>query len=211
MRYALLLLLLISYCFADSQSLLDAYKKFRITQADSIYNDDLKRNLYNKRELKEGRKRQLIFIKRQLAELDTMFKAYKNIHGFDFNIADSLLIYCETSIESSLNDFIIIHDKDSLCFGEDFTGSIPLKLKTNLKSNQYLFETPVSYPISYTTQADTLITLIKKGDVVTARKIEKEHPVLDGAGATIIIVNKIRSRYIFHKYSFQAIGYVKKH
>ena len=66
----------------------------------------------------------------------------------------------------------------------------------------------LGYKVNYVDDRDTLLAVVIKKDLVTARKLEKEHPVLDGAGSTIITAKKIDEKYSLDEHYFHPIGLI---
>ncbi len=189
--------------FANCQTFLDDFKKFKLKQIeaknilDSLRKTDLNETLkLTRKKIRTAKGQWKIQLDNQLKQFDTVFKAYKNNTGFDFNLADSLLIIFQTDIQSNLNKFIIISSKDTITYGERWK-----MLGLHSYERQIVYEpfldTTKQKSFVIIDDRDSLLTLASKRDFVTAQKTAKENPCSDGSTSTIFFAKKAKGHYQF--------------
>ena len=145
-------------------------------------------------------------LEKDIHELNNVFFKYKTKTGFDFNTADSLIIFYQTDIQSQLREFLIVSGMDTVSFAEDWKRINLHQYEREIIYKPFFMN--LGYKVNYVDDRDTLLALVIKKDLVTARKLEKEHPVLDGAGSTIITAKKIDEKYSFDEHYFHPIGLI---
>jgi hypothetical protein len=213
MRLIILVTFLIVGHFSSGQTFTDAYRKFQTARikSDNLL-DSLRKTEYNKSHIitkkiiKKNKKDRQILLSKQILEFDMVFRTYKTKHRFDFNTADSLVIFYQTDVQTQLNDFIVLSGKDTVTYGEDWRMISLHQFEREVIYKPFFPN--LGYNVNYTEARDTLLALVTKNDFATAKRLEKEHPVLDGASSTIILAKKVGGHYVIAEYHFRPIGLV---
>lgn len=203
MPQLLLFFFLIAGQFTYSQTFLDNFKIYKLQQikANHIL-DSLRKTEQNKileltrKKIKKAKHQWVIQLDKQMQQFDTIFKAYKNKTGFNFNSADSVLIIYQTDIQSNLNKFIIISSKDTITYREKWKMLGPHSYERQIVYEPFL-DTTKQKGFIIIDDRDSLLILASKKDFAAAQKLANENPCSDGSTSTIIFAKKIGRHYQF--------------
>jgi hypothetical protein len=213
MKFFFSLLLVFSNYSSYSQDFLSAYKLFQQEKIKSDKTlDSIRRTSLNsvahitRKKIKENKKQRLEFLDLQIDQFDTVFRKYHLYKGFNFDEADSLIIPYQTNIETQLRSFLIISGSDTIKYSERWKMRDIHDFKREIIYDSSFFLT--SLLPNYKDASDTILSLILKGDLKTAREIENKYGVLDGATLTIILAKKIMGEYKIDEYFFKPGGLV---
>ncbi len=197
----LLITFLIIASSSYSQTFLDQFKEYKLQQVKSSkILDSLRKTKINeqlkltRKKIAESKKQWITQIEKQIKQFELVFETYKMKTGFDFNLADSLLIVFQTDIQSNLNKFIIISANDTITYKEKWKM---LGLHTYVREIVYesFLDTTKLKEFVIIDDRDSLLTLAVKGDFVTAKKLSDEHPCDDGSTSTLVIAKKNKNKY----------------
>ena len=208
----LLYLLLVSLNIRSQSTFLDSFKKFGTKAIKSDHTlDSIRRDGHlkgiTKKDVKESKVQTLRQLDSLCALLGRVFIRYKAEKGFDFNTADLLTLVYQTSVESRLREFIIISGRDTLSFKENWTSIgvhsavrgieyVPLLGKVNVEG------------LRTVDSKDSLLTLISRRDLVAARNLARENPVLDGSTTTVILAKRLGVEYLIEDWFLPPFDFV---
>lgn len=186
MRSPIIIILFISLtqvCYG--QSFLDAYKKYRLERADTISNSKTRKKIKR-------------FIKSQIFELDTIFRAYKAKTSFDFNLADTLFLIYDSPAESPFtSDIIIWSGKDTISYGQGFETIEPFKNKRIITYKPFIQQVDRLEGLKIVTERDSLLTLVSKRDFTAINLLGKNQSINDGSNISIYVAYKANGQYKF--------------
>jgi hypothetical protein len=178
-RPLMIVILLILLNFSgSSQTFLDAYKKFQLDRADTLS------NLKTRKKIKS-------FVKSQLVELDTVFRAYKAKTKFDFNTADTLFLIYQASAESPFfSEVIIWSGKDTISYEQGFYN-----FKRGITYKPFLPVIEKLKGIKVVTERDSLLTLVSRRDFETINQLGDNQSIIDGSYVNIYVAYKDNKKY----------------
>ena len=178
------LILLISHS-GDSQTFLDAYKKYRLDRADTLSNSKTRKKIKG-------------FIKSHIVELDTVFQSYKSKTDFNFNTADTLFLIYDSPTESPFtSDIIIWSGKDTISYRQGFETIKPFKYKRIIKYEPFVRKPERPKGFKTVTERDSLITLVSNRDYTTINHLGDNQIINDGSYVKIYVAYKDHGRYKF--------------
>jgi hypothetical protein len=181
-------LLILSIFYANSQTFLESYKKYKFDKVDKSVNA-------------KNRNRSIQFIKTHLQELDTIFKAYKAKTNFNFNTADSLyFIYDIPIVSPSTRAIMIWSGKDTLSYQEEFDLTNPYKPRRVIKYESFVRKEEAPKGFIVFTERDSVLKLISKKDFNTLNHLGDNQKIYDGGYYKIIIAYKNENDYDFETY-----------
>lgn len=162
---------------------MDAYKKYRINNTDTISNPKTRRKIKR-------------FIKSQIVELDTIFQSYKSKTNFDFNTADTLFLIYDSPAESPFtSDIIIWSGKDTIAYRQGFKAIKPFKYKRIITYEPFVPKLDVPKGLKVITERDSLIKLVSKRDFNTINHLGDNQHILDGSYVSIYVAYKKHGHY----------------
>ena len=186
MRSLIITILLISLTHSGySQTFLDAYKNYRLENADTLSNSKTRKKIKS-------------FIRSQIIELDTVFKSYKSKNNFDFNTADTLFLIYDSPAESPFtSDIIIWSGKDTISYRQGFETIKPFKYKRIITYNPFIPKVDRPKGLIVVTERDSLVTLVSKRDYSTISRLGENQSINDGSYVSIYVAFKVDGQYKF--------------
>ena len=186
MRSLIITILLISLTHSGySQTFLDAYKNYRLENADTLSNSKTRKKIKS-------------FIRSQIIELDTVFKSYKSKNNFDFNTADTLFLIYDSPAESPFtSDIIIWSGKDTISYRQGFETIKPFKYKRIITYNPFIPKVDRPKGLIVVTERDSLVTLVSKKDYTTINHLGDNQNISDGSYVSIYVAYKDGGNYKF--------------
>jgi hypothetical protein len=203
-RFIFFFSLIFSTQILCSQTFLHDFRDFWIQRLDTLKETNRDQGLkISEKWIKQYKDN----LDQQILELDSIFSIYKKKNNFDFNIADSLIIIYQTSIESDLSDYIIYSGIDTISFTEFYIRKKPSGFQKRIMYKPFLNKSERKDLIEIDDR-DSLLKLANKRDYSTALRLAKENPVLDGASSTIIFAKKIPGKYAIESCFLQPFGFL---
>lgn len=208
----LLSLVLLSLNGRSQSTFLDSFKKFgtKVIKRDNTI-DSLRRAGHlkgiTKKDVKESKIQALRQLDSLCALLGRVFIRYKAEKVFDFNMADSLTLVYQTSIETQLREFIIISGRDTLSFRENWAN---IGVHYAVRGIEYvpLLDRHRVDGLRTVDSRDSLLTLISRRDLVAAQRLARENPVLDGSTTTVILAKRQGFRYLIEDWFLPPFDFV---
>jgi hypothetical protein len=208
----LLSLILLSLDIRSQSTFLDSFKKFgtksigREKTIDSLRRAGHLKGITNK-DVKKSKVQALRQLDSLCALLERGFIRYKAEKGFDFNMADTLTLVYQTSVETQLREFIIISGRDTLSFKENW-ASIGLHYAVRgIEYVPFLDKNEVD-GIRTVDSRDSLLTLITRRDLVVAKNLARENPVLDGYTTTVVLAKRKGEKYLIEDWFLPPFDFV---
>jgi hypothetical protein len=162
----------------NSQSFLDAYKKYRLDSADTLSKSKTRKKIKD-------------FIKSQIVELDTVFRSYKARTKFNFNTADTLFFIYQAPAESPyFSDVIIWSGKDTISYQQGINN---FKRIITYKPFLPIIDKPKG--IKAITERDSLITLVSRRDYNTINHLGDNQSMIDGSYVHIYVAYNDNGKY----------------
>jgi hypothetical protein len=184
-----------------SQTFLQAYKKFRIQQIDSVIKEGLNlKEIESKKHANALRKKRQAWATIQINELDTIFSSYKDRKGFDFNKADTITIIYQTPVEAPFSDIIVWSGKDTISFAEEIENIRPFKNKRRIIYKPFRYTMNPVKGYREINERDTIITLVGKKEFQRAIQLAEGQQVNGGAYTQIVFAYKTKAQYHIETY-----------
>ena len=179
MRPLIIVIFFISLNYTgNSQTFLDAYKKYRLDMADTLSNAKTRKKIKS-------------FIKSQIIELDTVFRSYKAKTNFDFNTADTLFLIYQAPAEAPFfNDIIIWSGKDTISYEQGLYN-----YKRLITYKRFLPTIEIPYGVRAVTERDSLMTLVSIRDFNTIKHLGDNQSIIDGSYVNIYVAYKDNNEY----------------
>ncbi len=204
MRWFSFILLLTSSLFGQSQSLIESFEQYNISRIkesktlDSLRKKGLLREMkIGRKEIKKSKQGAITELKREVHIIDSIFKEYKKISGFDFDSSSSVLIIYQNNVETNLTTYFIVAQKDTLVFEEKWN-----RVNLHTYKKEIDLEKGVKYGFakekSMMTEINKICLLAFKKEFELLKKITSENSVFDGSTTTIYLAERQTNKYVFY-------------
>lgn len=124
-------------------------------------------------------------------ELTVAFDQYKQEHGFDFNVADSVFLILISPAESPFFCHVIIWSgMDTISYQQEMQNNTRGKTVRGMKPTKprAKIEVPSGYVIA--TELDSVMNLIQSRNLQILSNLGKGHSIMDGASYDIYLASK---------------------
>lgn len=191
---------------------LDSFKRYGVKAIKSDHTiDSLRRAGHlkgiTKKDVKISKMQTLQSLDSLCVLLSRVFARYEAEKGFDFNISDSLILIYQTSVETSLREFIVISGSDTLSFKEKWRQIGVHSAAREVEYVRFLDDRIVN-GLRKVDSRDSLLTLVAKNDFETAQKLAKQNPVLDGFNSTILFARRNTRTYLIKEWFLPPFDFV---
>lgn len=178
--------------FAYGNGFLDSYRQYKISEINSnkridsiVYeNSTIPANL-KVRYIKKERKRQIVLTEYQIRMLDTIFKSYKKRSGYDFNIADTVIMIYTKSHESTNSSYIIISGTDTISFRNTFELISKNNYKPKIDYETFFDVDELGRRFSSERDSIVKYSVLKKTN--SLKQIVNESPIVHDGQITIVV------------------------
>ncbi|MGB4772689.1 MAG: hypothetical protein WBP58_14575 [Chitinophagaceae bacterium] len=194
------LLLLLSIQGRPQSSFLYSFKRYGVKAIKSDHTIDSIRRAghlkgITKKDVKQNKMQTLQNLDSLCVLLSRVFARYKAEKGFDFNTSDSIILVYQTSVETSLRDFIVISGSDTLSFREKWRQ---IGVHSAVREVEYVRfqDDRIVNGLRKVDSRDSLLTLVSKNDFETAQKLANQNAVLDGVYSTILFARRNTKTYL---------------